>query len=809
MFYTNILQKKIKKFSTHSFFLLIFVCKSECYNVQKKIKTMKSEMKKLIFYIVMIVFFGTLMYFIAKKGMLQYSSNEIITTLSGLQNIDDGFDLFLFLTLEQVRSTIGLLLLQIIVILAMCRVVGMMFKKFGQPVVIGEIMAGIILGPSVLGYFFPEAFAFIFPEESLYYIKILSQFGLILFMYTIGMELDLSIVRKRFHDTVLISHTSIVVPFFLGMLIAYFVYEDYVSTETSFLSFALFIGISLSITAFPVLARIIQERGMTRSNLGSISLATAANGDITAWCLLAAVVAYAQAETIDSVMYNVLFSFLYICVMLFLVRPFLRIIGDLYHNKEVMDKSLVAMMFFILIASSYVTEILGLHALFGAFLAGMIMPENLKFRKILNEKVEDVSLALFLPLFFVYTGLQTEISLISGFDMWLLCGVFIIAAIVGKFGGTLIAARISKENWRNSLYMGAFMNTRGLMELIVLSIGLEMKILPPPIFVMLVLMTLVTTFMTTPLISLINVFFRTSERLKFQRKERLKANTFKILLSFGRASSGQVMLDLVYQMFSKGDKRLDLTALHLTVGSEVNPVHTKDFEKVSFAPILYEANKLNMLIKTRYDICSNAQQHICSIVNNENFDFLLVGAGVSMSDLSTDINAHGTWQKIVRFLFGKNIQNTIFSPGSLIKDKTKEFVEKSSCSVGIFANRGFINADDILVVFNSEKDLILLDYVKVLQKATNGFVRLMDRVSSVSDDSEVVANRLSGYLKTAEETAIPFEKNLTVDILKSANLMLVSYDTWQTLIVECDDILQNMPSTLIIQHKNNLNKINI
>ena len=750
----------------------------------------------------MIVFFGSLMYFIAKKGTLQYSSNEIVTTHSAVQNISDGLNLFSYLTLEHINSTIGLLLLQIIVILAICRVVGMMFKRIGQPVVIGEIMAGIILGPSVFGYFFPEGFTFLFPEESLSYIKVLSQFGLILFMYTIGMELDLSVVRKRFQDTVLISHTSTIVPFFLGMLIAYFIYDEYISSETPFLSFALFIGISLSITAFPVLARIIQERGMTRSHLGSISLASAANGDITAWCMLAAVVAYAQAETMSSAIYNVLFSMIYICIMFFLVRPIFKIIGNLYHNKEVMDKSLIAFMFFILLLSSYITEILGLHALFGAFIAGMIMPENLKFRKIMNEKVEDVSLALFLPLFFVYTGLHTKFDLINGLEMWLLCGVFIVAAIIGKFGGTIVAARLSKESWKNSLYMGAFMNTRGLMELIVLSIGLEMKILPPAIFVMLVLMTLVTTFMTTPLISLISALFRTSERRKFQRKERLKTNTFKILLSFGRASSGQVMLDLAYQMFSKGTKRLDLTALHLTVGSDVNPIHTKDFEKVSFAPILYEANKLNMLIKTRYDVCSNAQQHICSIVNNENFDFLLVGAGVSMSDLPTDINAHSTWQRFVRFLFGRNLQNTFFSPGSLIKDKTKEFVESSACPVGIFANRGFIHADNILVVFNSEKDIVLLDYVKTLQKATNGFVQLMDRVSPISEDSEVVAGKLSDYLKTVKETAIPFEKNLTTDILKKTNLMIVSYDTWQILLAECDDILQDMPSTFIIRHKN-------
>lgn len=762
---------------------------------------MKNEMKKLTFYILMIVFFGLLMYFVAQTGTLQHPLNETNTAHPNTQNFSDGFRLFSFLTLEHIQSTIGILLLQILVILATCRIVGMLFKKIGQPTVIGEIMAGIILGPSVLGYFFPQFSTFLFPEESLVYIKILSQFGLILFMYTIGMELDLSVVRKRFQDTIIISHTSTIVPFFIGMLIAYFIYDQYAFAETPFLSFALFIGISLSITAFPVLARIIQERGMTRTHLGSISLASAANGDITAWCLLAAVVAYAQAGTMNSAIYNVLFSFVYVCIMLFIVRPVMRMIGNLYHNKELVSKPLIALMFFVLLLSSYVTEILGLHALFGAFVAGMVMPENMKFRKLMNDKVEDVSLALFLPLFFVYTGLHTEIGLINGTEMWLLCGVFIIAAIIGKFGGTIVAARVSNESWKDSLYMGAFMNTRGLMELVVLSIGLEMKILPPAVFVMLVLMTLVTTFMTTPLISFINVCFRTSERIKFQREEKLKTDTYKVLLSFGRASSGQVMLDLAYQMFSKGNKRLDLTALHLTVGSDINPVHTKGFEEFSFAPILYEANKLNMLIKTRYDVCSNATQHICSIVNDEHFDFLLVGAGISMSDLPTDVNAHKSWLKLGARLLGKKAQNTMFLSGSLLKDKTKEFVEKSSCSVGVFVNRGFIRANNILTVFNSENDLALLDYVKTLQKTTHGFVQLMDRVSPTADDSEVVAKRLSDYLTTANETAIPFEKNLTADLLKDADLMLVSYDTWLILSEECNDILQDMPSTFIIQHQ--------
>jgi len=760
---------------------------------------MKKESRKMTFYTVMMIVFGLLIYWVVQKGNALYAAGAFVSPDSSPHG--GGFQLFARLTTEHVQSVIGILLLQLIVILATCRIVGIVFKKIGQPAVIGEIMAGILLGPSVLGFFFPQVSAALFPEESLIYLKVLSQFGLILFMYIIGMELDLSVVRKRFQDTVLISHASTIVPFFLGLWMALYIYEAYSYKETQFLTFAFFIGISLSITAFPVLARIIQERGMTRTHLGTLSLASAANGDITAWCLLAAVIAYAQAGTMNSAIYNVLFSLVYVGVMVWVVRPVLRIIGDLHHNREVVSKPLVALMFFILLLSSYITEILGLHALFGAFVAGMVMPENYKFRKILNEKIEDVSLSLFLPLFFVYTGLQTKIGLIQGREMWMLCGLFILVAIVGKFGGTLVAARFSNESWKNSLYMGAFMNTRGLIQLVVLSIGLEMNILTPVVFVMMVIMTLVTTFMTMPLISLISVCFRTSERIKFAREEKRKTDSFKVLLSFARASNGQVMLDLAHQLFSKGDKKLELTALHLTAGFDVNPDNTKDFEEKSFAPIKYEAGKLNLTIENRYEVCSNITQHICSVVNDEGFDFLLVGSGISMSNLETDVHAVHSWKRLERMFFGKLKAPAIFSPSSLLNDKTKEYIRLSNSTVGIFINRQFIRANNILAVFNAESDLQLLTYVRWLQRTTHGFVQLMDRVSPTSDDSRAVAGALSGYLQTAKETAIPFEKDLTEDIVRNTDLMLITYQTWQIISEECKDILKEMPSTLIIHHK--------
>ncbi|MBR2497977.1 MAG: cation:proton antiporter, partial [Parabacteroides sp.] len=294
--------------------------------------------KSITFYILMLLIFGSLMYLIIKEGESIQVGHAIQTMHDAPQSLGEGFLIFLNSVTHHIHSSIGILLLQIIAILIVCRIFGWLFLKIGQPTVIGEIVAGIVLGPSVLGNLLPNVSEFLFPPDSLSNITILSQFGLILFMFAIGMELDITEVRKKLKETILISHTSTIVPFFCGMLTAYFVYGSYANKETPFISFALFIGIAMSITAFPVLARIIQEKGLTKTHLGTISLASAANGDITAWCLLAVVIAIAQAGSMLSAIYNIAFSFLYIGFMFFVVRPFLRMVGHIYHNKEVIDK---------------------------------------------------------------------------------------------------------------------------------------------------------------------------------------------------------------------------------------------------------------------------------------------------------------------------------------------------------------------------------------------------------------------------------------------------------------------------------------
>ncbi|MCD8269854.1 MAG: cation:proton antiporter [Parabacteroides sp.] len=750
----------------------------------------------------MILVFGSLMYFIAKEGESHQLESAITSAYDAPKNLSEGFTLFWELMTHHIQSSIGILLLQIITILITCRLFGWLFQKIGQPTVIGEIVAGIVLGPSVLGHLSPEMSGFLFPPDSLNNITILSQFGLILFMFAIGMELDITEVRKKLKETILISHTSTIVPFFCGMLTAYFVYDRYADKSTPFLSFALFVGIAMSITAFPVLARIIQERGLTRTHLGTISLASAANGDITAWCLLAVVIAIAQAGSMLSAVYNILFSIVYITFTFLAVRPFLRMIGNVYHNKEVIDKTLVAFMFLLLIISSYLTEILGLHALFGAFIAGVVMPANVKFRKIMTEKVEDVSLALFLPLFFVSTGLRTEIGLLNSPDLWWMCGVFIVVAILGKFGGAMFSARFVGESWKDSLYIGALMNTRGLMELVVLTIGYEMKILSPPVFVMLVLMTLVTTFMTIPLVSFIKFCYRRREKVKEYEAVEMADGTFKVLLSFGRAGNGQIMLDVAYQMFAHKRHQVDLTALHLTVGSDVNPLHTDNFEEVSFGPILYGAKKLGMNIETRYEVSNNARQNITDIVNNEGFDFLLVGSGISMSNQPDDVEANRYRTSFYNRFFKRfKAPESWFYPGALLKDKTKMFIGKSHCDVGVFVNRGFVKASNVIVVIDSEKDLFLLDYTSTLLKTTHGSVGILDRSSSTTPGIEKIKYAIHQFADSTPQASILPDKDMKSSTFNGYTFMLISYDTWNDVSEHRREALQKMPSTLILNHK--------
>lgn len=405
---------------------------------------------------------------------------------------------------ENARSTLSILLLQIIVILIAARLFGKLFQRIAQPAVIGEMVAGILLGPSLLGRLSPSTMSFLFPEPSMGTLKLLSQIGVIIFMFTVGLELKTQHLREKAREAVTISHASIIVPFFLGVTLSLAIYPPLAPDGISFAAFALFIGVAMSITAFPVLARILEERGLAKSSIGATAIACAAVDDVTAWCLLAIVVAVSKADGTGRLLMPILLSLLFVGAMIFLVKPQLdRLLKSAVKDETRSAVVPVAVVLAFVFACAWFTEIIGIHALFGGFLAGVVMPSAAGFRSFLKERLETVGSALLLPLFFAFTGLRTQIGYLDDWQSWLMGAGIIAVAIAGKLGGSTIAARWTGMSWSESFSLGALMNTRGLVELIVLNIGYDLGILPARIFSIMVLMALVTTCMTGPLLSLI------------------------------------------------------------------------------------------------------------------------------------------------------------------------------------------------------------------------------------------------------------------------------------------------------------------
>lgn len=402
-------------------------------------------------------------------------------------------------------------LLQLIIIIITSRVFGYVFKRLGQPTVMGEILAGIFLGPSLLGSLFPAYLQFVFPPHSLDHMRILSQVGLILFMFVIGMELDIKVLKQKAKTAFFISNASIILPFILGFGLSYFLHDEFAPDGVPFYAFASFMGIAMSITAFPVLARIIRERKLRNNRIEAIAMTSAAINDVSGWCALAFIIAIAKAHTIYNSLYTLAATFAYIVFMFFVVRPLLQRFSIAKFKNNIVAKSTIAIIFIMMLLSSLCTELIGIHALFGAFIAGVVMPPEWDLRKTITDKVEDVALILLLPLFFVITGLRTEINTLNTLSLWLVCILVIATAILGKLGGSAFGARIMGENAYDSLTIGALMNTRGLMELIILNIGFELGILKEEVFTMMVIMALFTTIMTTPLLNLLDKLYHKKE----------------------------------------------------------------------------------------------------------------------------------------------------------------------------------------------------------------------------------------------------------------------------------------------------------
>lgn len=397
-------------------------------------------------------------------------------------------------------TTLTLLLAQIAAILLASRALGLLARLVGQPLVIAEMVAGILLGPSLFGVLWHEGYVTLFPASSLPVLQMLSQLGLVLFMFLVGLELDPTLLRGRQRASLLISHASIVVPFVLGIGTAWLLEGSYKAPSVPFLSFALFCGVALSVTAFPVLARILSERGLMQSRVGAIAIACAAVDDVTAWCLLATVVAIAHANAVSGALLTLLLAGAFSAAMVLVARPFFERLASRLSKPAEPTSGVVVSVLFLLVLSAGITELIGIHALFGAFLFGACLPKQGGFAKALAAKLDSVAVLLLLPLFFAYSGLRTQLGLVSGVEQWAVTLGFIFVATVGKFGGSVVAARITGMRWREASAIGVLMNTRGLMELIVLNVGMDLGVITPTVFTMLVIMALVTTIATTPVL---------------------------------------------------------------------------------------------------------------------------------------------------------------------------------------------------------------------------------------------------------------------------------------------------------------------
>lgn len=398
------------------------------------------------------------------------------------------------------HAPIALLMAQIVVVVLLARFLAAALRLVHQPPVIAEILAGIALGPSLLGAVAPEVTATLFPPDSLGSLGLVAQLGLVLFMLLVGLEFDPALLKGHGRSAVVISQAGIAVPFALGAGTAWLLHATHAPEGVAPLPFALFLGVAMSVTAFPVLARILVETDLLRTRVGMVTIAAAAVDDVTAWCLLAFVAAIARADELAGAAGTVLGTLAYLAVMLGPVRVVLARAGRNALTAESVGQGLVTVVLMATLVSALVTEAIGVHALFGAFLVGTVLPKEGAFAHALADRIEDVAVVLLLPLFFTYSGLRTEIGLVETAGDWAVCAALLGVAFLGKAGAGYAAARWSGLDRRESAVLGILMNTRGLMEIVVLNIGLDLGVLTPKLFTMMVIVAIVTTVATTPLL---------------------------------------------------------------------------------------------------------------------------------------------------------------------------------------------------------------------------------------------------------------------------------------------------------------------
>jgi len=757
------------------------------------------NLKTSLFYLFTIGGFSLLMYWIVTMGSTLEKGREIIIPSSGKSNWEE----FILMMEHNLKHPLSILLAQIVTIIIVARLFGWVFKKIGQPMVIGEIIAGIVLGPSLVGWYFPEFSAALFPTEpkdAMDGLKFMSQIGLILFMFVVGMELELKALKNKAHEAVVISHSSIIIPFALGMTLAYFIYEKFAPANVQFLSFALFLGIAMSITAFPVLARIVQERGIHKTKLGAMVITCAAADDITAWCILAAVIAIVKAGSFESSLYVIILAAGYVFFMIKVVRPFLKRVGDLHASRTNLSKPVVAIFFITLILSSYATEVIGIHALFGAFMAGAIMPDNAKFRNIFIEKIEDVALVLLLPLFFVFTGLRTEIGLLRDDpELWIITGIIILVAVAGKFFGSALAAKFVGQSWKDSLTIGALMNTRGLMELVVLNIGYDLGVLTPEIFTMMVIMALITTFMTGPVLDFINWIFK--DKTVLIPDEISNGGKYRILVSFGNPERGKNLLRLANGFVKKQKGNASVTMMHLASSNELNQYNVAEYERDCFIPIIEESEKLDQKITTFYKATVDIDSDIIEVANKGDFDLLIIGVGQSIFEGTLLGKILGYTTRIINpnRLIDKFTGKEKLFETPIFDERTQQIVNKTKVPLAIFIDRDLEKMTRVFLPVFNDDDINLIPFAQKLIRNSSCQVTILDAAGLLKKDTEA-KELIRGIEQSApNHISLLSERKIEREFIAQQDLMLISADSWKQLVDSQSVWLNNAPSVLIVK----------
>ncbi|HEX8520978.1 MAG TPA: cation:proton antiporter [Tepidisphaeraceae bacterium] len=684
-------------------------------------------------------------------------------------------------------------LIQIALILALSRIMGMLFRLVQQPQVVGEMLAGIMLGPSLFGLLAPNLAAHVFPPATIPLLNILSQVGVIFFLFLVGLELDPKLLRNRGHAAVVISHVSIIAPFLLGAGLTLILYEQVFNSTPAmrFTSVALFMGAAMSITAFPVLARILTERNLHKTNVGAVAITCAAVDDVTAWCMLAFVVAFARATGIRSALATACFSVTYIIVMFLVVRPLLARIEAIYERQGRLSQNVVAAILLLVLASAFTTELIGIHALFGAFLMGAMMPKGTRFIRHLSEKLEDYTVVLLLPIFFAYTGLKTQINLLNHQELWGITALIIAVACAGKFGGSTIAARACGLPWRESAAIGILMNTRGLMELVILNIGRELGVITDAVFAMMVIMALVTTALTTPILHWVypeRLFGPVVPAAKTAAKKM-----FSVLIPVSDPSSGAPLIRLASTLAGADASGTRLLALHLRPPVD-HEAYRSGLDEVVTAtdptlePLLNKATEIGMEVEPITLTSIDVADDIAAVARVRQVNFVLMG-------------------------FHKPVIGHAILGGTVHR-----VMSSAPADVGIFVNRGLDGSRRILVPYlGSSHDRLALEMASRLAKSGGAQVTVLHVVAPDRSNNSLTLGAKSAvdraFTEPGQQNPVQFKViehdspvAAILDAAKEYDLVIIGVgEEWglesQVFGFRPQRIAQDCPTSLLIVRK--------